>query len=1504
MSKVRAALERLNDCSLKAVLQNEAYKEIRPTLREATLINPFAIDDAAADSLESLGIITNPYAVKLHTHGAVKAIENQMLSIVGHNLPKRPVTYMFLKKSKLRYLRRDPRISDVFQNYEIEPRDVARYPPETVLKRFTVVNTDVAYISDTLHFLRPTFLTALFERSHNLQTLYATMVLPPEALHKLPSLEPNLYQINYSFDGFQYIPGRHGGGAYHHEFKDLQWLRVGKIKGPTTTITCQLLESMGANHLFVFRRGDLLTPRVRTFRCDEHVTLPQIFHPTNRNASRPIKHTLAAQLLLYCESIADLKLKDVFAKVRQLVKTNDLPQLQPTEIVHIANYFYFVGHLGAVNTYEDVLSMSLFRKVLQPIKTRIIQIWEKLFGERKFEQLMKALNWQTFTLSVQVTCGRSYMYGWDNANIRPDTLPDFVEDEHTPETETTERPPNPVIAPAVTGFACSPNPSSSSPPPSTHPSTSKSGHKLMYRPKVKNTPTLTQHKSQVSNQDAATHSGNNTPEQAGQNSSTSTSANAGPAQTQATHKADKGKATLKEDIPSSSSSGLEAHIIEDYMDTYSRNDAPPLTAEVDPFLRVNEPEPVTNSEKPDQQTESSKATCTLETDEPLLNFMSPPDWHIEALNRNAPHHEDDAAHTTSTPERAPEQEITEDLQVSPNNDGKPEEPLPWQPWLNILKSVGFKGNETQLDKLDQIIMPISDVRHLPQPDFVPGLPHKLFSLLKHIQRLPVQSKISSRRAKCYASDVKNGRTGLLTRHQSDEWKETFSTLTEMEAPSTWVSVIHGAGGSGKSQALQEYMRSLKSDQKEITIILPTNELRIDWEGKVPHMNTYAFKTFERALIEPVEDICVFDDYGKLPPGYIEAFCMLHVNITCLILTGDSRQSVYHETNAQALIAHLPHAIMQFEPLCRYYLNATHRNPRNLANALGIYSEAPGRTTITMSSRPMTGWPILSPSCAKKTCFGEMGHVAHTYAGCQGLTAPKIQMVLDNNTPLCTTEVMYTALSRAVHNIHFINTGANSKEYWTKLDATPYLKTFLETVREKVVTEDEPPEPKVREEPVRTHVAPDNENLILEELITELPEKHARELYDNHHGHSNAIQTEDPVIQLFQHQQAKDETLLWATIEARIKISSPEANLAEFILKRDIGDILFENYAIAMNVPKEPLPFETTLWQACREEVEKTYLAKPVSALINGSLRQSPDFHPDAISLFLKSQWVKKVEKLGCLHVKPGQTIASFMQETVMVYGTMSRYMRRIRQQHQPAEIFINCEKNPEDMTQFIKQGWNFKRQAYSNDFTAFDQSQDGAMLQFEVIKAKHYGVPADIIEGYLHIKMNAKIFLGTLAIMRLSGEGPTFDANTECSIAYHHTRFHVPSNTRRFFAGDDSAQDCPAVEKSSFQAISGRMSLTSKPVSYAQKPGKFAEFCGWSITPLGVIKDPLKLYASLELACRTDNKENVAQSYALDAKHAYQLGDALHDILTPEQFVMHQKTIRMLHELKVGNLLK
>ena len=1533
MARVREVFSSITDSSLKAVIQEEAYKTIQTQLRLAATINPYSQPTDAADVLENLGIITNPLAIEAHTHGAAKAIENDMYNIVANYLPKEnPVTFYYMKKGKLGKFRRGPHQNDRFVNSHFEPKDIARYPEETVVEHLesTPCTTKLAFMGDTLHFWTPKQLLTLFNFSPKLTTLYATIVLPIEATHRLPSLHPAIYTLKYFGDFFMYIPGGHAGASYTHHQKQLAWLFAGQVSGLGIKLTIQILESKGANHLLIIQRGDLLTPPLRTFGSDSpYVQIPPIFLPKDHNMSQPIPTVFAMKMFMYTKSLKEVTPRDLYAKMRQLLPDKELAKFSPSHIVHMMNYFFLLGKLDSVNHFENLLSGSIVRRTFKPLIVWWQHFKEKIKGPADFTKICKAIQWtnldltykvQSFTLSTwenffskQITPegknDEDFSDFWDPNSYNPlDSVDDlnaeqlkawdFLQQRNTganPEPKFHDDPlenksnkekctaglRDSTEGPQTSQASCStPHNDSQAPneekpetqPHITSPKVLTTPHGVVVRPfpADRDCEETWEHfimghlrlcdkvgQRQVTlyarNEKIKTYSYGNV-----------------------THKAQPWPAELTAiakalDVPEEHDHCL-FQVFQQGAAINFHSDDEPLIQPGSPIttLSIGHCELLTrdNREKKiHKQLLSGPIIYTMPS-----GFQETHQHSVRSLQKNR-------------------LSITFRTSVHCNQ----EDTLPWHKWLPILNAAGFKGNQRQVNPNDgSLILPISDIKKLPTVEIGdPGL----LEVLKKIHRSPTPFTYDPLRAKAFGSDVKNLRVGALLRHQSKEWLESFSRRTEKDSRSLALTVIHGAGGSGKSQALQDFLRA--NPDNRITVVLPTNELRLDWVRKLPQAHPSSLKTFEKSLLAPASSTVIMDDYSKLPAGFIEAYIANNPGLECLILTGDSKQSHHHEPNDGAMTSKLSPFTETASLHCRYYLNATHRNRQDLANMLGVYSEVEGRTNITMDTTILPGRHLLVPSMFKKQAYGELGHKVSTYAGCQGITANEIQILIDSDTPMCSQQVMYTALSRAVHAIHFVNTGINNDAFWNKLAATPYLAAFLRLVREEKTKEHQPTEegPSVPPAP-ETHFPVENESTFFDKVTDSMPEKHERELFSTRDGFSNCVQTEDPIIQMFPHQQAKDETLFWATIEARLKITSPEKNFTEFISKKHIGDILFENYKLAMGLPKEPIAFDERLWNCCADEVQRTYLSKPLHMLQNGQARQSPDFDPKMISLFLKSQWVKKIEKLGQPRIKAGQTIASFQQEAVMLYGTMARYMRRVREVFQPKNIMINCEKTPEELTSWAAEHWNFNRNSYANDYTAFDQSQDGAMLQFEILKARHHSIPEVYIEGYLDLKCSSKTFLGILKIMRLTGEGPTFDANTECNIAFAHTKLKIPIGTAQLYAGDDCAFDYAPEDKPSFKMIETEVSLKAKPVIKRQVQGEWAEFCGMLVTPIGVIKDPIKTWAALKLAEKRGDMKDMRDSYERDVCLAYQHKDALHSIFSEEQSMAHQLTVRKI--IKAG----
>ncbi|AXG65485.1 ORF1 [Potexvirus sp.] len=1539
MARVREVMSALTDPSLKAVIQEEAYKSIKLSLEATKHTNPFAQTNESADVLENLGIMTNPLAVLPHTHAADKALENDMYDVVSNYFDRsEPITFYYMKPGKLGRFRRGPQQRNYFINTIFEPKDVVRYPEATIYKSFhdQPCTTEKAFMGDTLHYWDPDHLAQLFMNSPKLNQLYATMVLPAEAYYKIDSLYPQIYTLKYVKEHFMYLPGGHAGGAYCHHRRQLGWLRIGKISrfGGRLTLTLQILESKAAHHLFLITRGDLQTPLYRTFtQSTPYVLLPRIFLPARYNCRTPIPLELASKMFMYCKSLGEVKMRDLYAKLRQMLPSKELVKYRGDDLVFITNYFYLISRLDSMTCFDQILSGNLLQKALRPVRAWFQEVAMKIFGRHEFTQLVEALQWTPIDLTFEVTIDQpsDWFTNMLNSTFGPPLPNELNPSPKTPPGFETEDP----TTEAANLFEAWDriNKIHGPPAPTTFP---EEGTTTVMQ---EDTPSETHAEPAAPKElDAeATAAVQDDDEERPKPSWASEVSEEIPVQVQPEGTPASLPIKVSKPYPTEVYNAVHQLV----MDTlpmpdklkgrraglFSRNSkvkeysygkikhvSSPWRDSLDQIGKMLDLDlssfdhclvqffedqalipPHADNESLIQKHSrilTVSLGSALLTIQPRLSSSNAPPVSIPLEGCTVYVMEetcqDDFLHGIKALESG-RLSLTFRRSVHFEKESF-DHSLPWAAWIPILRSLGFRGNERQINPGDQsLIMPISEINNgLPKA----SCPTKEWTeLLSRLHRLPVPFHPSLERAKAFGSDIKNCRIGKLLTHQPEVWRNAFGRRTEEQPRELALSLIHGAGGSGKSYAIQDFLRA--HPDINVTIILPTNELRLDWVSKLPATPLANIKTYEKALLSNVHEVVILDDYGKLPAGFVEALVCVSPALKLIIATGDSQQSVHHESNENSSIYKLPPLIQIVQPLCRYYINATHRNRKQLANMLGVYSENVGDFRITHGTSPIQGVHLLVPSIFKKTAFAEMGHKVSTYSGCQGITAERVQILLDQDTHLCTKQVLYTALSRAVHSIHFIDTGTKLNSFWEKLDATPYLKTFLRTIREEKLKEMEVVEPEIAEPaPPNTHFPVENSKNFFDNVTENMGEKFEREIFKADTGFSNCVQTEDQLVQMFAHQQAKDETLFWATIEARLTITNPKVNFTEFYNKKKIGEILFENYKRAMQLPNDPVAFSRELWDVCADEVQKTYLSKPLHMIKNGQNRQSPDYPKNFITLFLKSQWVQKLEKLGLPKIKPGQTIASFHQITVMLYGTMARYLRRTRETFQPANIFINCERTPEDMSKWVREHWNFTRTSYANDFTAFDQSQDGAMLQFEIMKARFFNIPEEVIEGYIDIKCNAEVFTGVLSIMRLTGEGPTFDANTECNIAFTHTKYNIPKECAQLFAGDDSALDFSPEVKPSFRLIETELSLTAKPVLKMQIQGQWAEFCGMLITPLGVVKDPIKLWASWVRARQTGKLKEVADSYELDLCLAYQHRDLLQEVFDERQSEAHFNTVR------------
>lgn len=1433
MTTVQKLLDQISDPNARAAYSQECLSAAKNAATKAMTIAPYAVTQTEALTLERIGITTSPFATTSHTHAADKIIENDCLEIISHYLPKDPITLIQLKRSKLHLLKRGPN-DDVFQNYCHEPKDVLRFGI-TNPHVCPIVTTSCAVISDTLHFMSSQQLWTLFAQNPALQRLYGTLVLPVEAIHKLPSLFPEIYKLEYYDKHFAYMPGGHGGGAYIHSYGTLKWLSTAQIGSGSNHLSIEKIETKAAHHVVVIqrRRPELPwpLPPVWVFHASDYVRLPEIFYPKEANVQRPYPHVFIKRLQLYCFSVKAVSLRDIFAKIRQVLPTEELARFSTADLIRLANYLLFITGMQQTSDYQSPLMESLLGKICLSIRARIREFFQDLMGKSSYAALLT------------VTDVRPVYFTTKPAR-RPVCGEQWFEEEEIEEDR---------IAPSPTGY---PRPS-----PDDLDLLAEFERQEVLKAQDDQRryqsdaccPTRQQNMVDVPTQASSSHDNG----LVGECSNTHI-----PAPTDERNS----PGTAGEDLSDSTSDG---HVT-DWSDSESDRDDHDQDSQAADDLLFNEAD-LPELEEVVSEPEGKQAEPTPSSDESA---------DLDAHEDISPDEPVELCTASATRPQEPTKTMT--VKLEPLDDET----------VEILKIHGFTNLKPQHDGQFQIspVFYNRQARHLSHYDGITTATQSHFiHMARELKRECYRYRLDAKRATAFMSDVKNNLTGLVLPKLDRDLLTSWVALAENAKRDVGLIVIHGAGGAGKSRALQELLRHGKMDNNEVNIVVPTINLAADWKRKLPSMDPRRIMTFEKACEREGKSIVIMDDYGKLPAGYIDAYLAIKFNVELVILTGDQRQSVFHNDKRDSQIALLSSNTDHYKRYCDYYLNATHRQPQRLANPIKVHAQREAGGAIKHATLIPPHAMTLVPAFRSQSLLTDLGRQAMTYAGCQGLTLPHLTIVLDKDTPLCSDEVLYTALSRASETITFVNTHSNNKEFLDKLDSTPYLKTLISGVREdeQAGQEQPPPEPVVREGPTKTHIPVSNNNVQLESKIETMEDKDTRELWSGEEK-TNLMQTQDPVIQLFPHQQAKDEALFKITINERIRLATPEANKKALTETLNAGDLLFEAYASFMNVPRETQAFDKRLWAHCRQLALRTYLSKPTANLQQGAKRQDPDFPENAIALFNKSQWVKKLEKVGC-RFKAGQTISAFKQSTVLLTTTMALYLRKKREGHQPDNVFIMCEKTPEQFNSFVLTKWDFTRPNYTSDYTQYDQSQDAAFLNFELRKARHFGVPDEVVDFYAFIKTHAKTFLGNLAVMRLSGEGPTFDANTECNIAYDALRFQLDHTVKACYAGDDLVRDKACEERLGWKYSEPLFSLKAKPL-VTNKP----DFCGWRLTKYGIVKSPVQLYQSLQLALKLGKVEEVKRSYAIDYLFAYRLGDQLYDIFDEDEMAKHQLVTRTL----------
>nr|UCJ01145.1 polyprotein [Apple stem grooving virus] len=375
--------------------------------------------------------------------------------------------------------------------------------------------------------------------------------------------------------------------------------------------------------------------------------------------------------------------------------------------------------------------------------------------------------------------------------------------------------------------------------------------------------------------------------------------------------------------------------------------------------------------------------------------------------------------------------------------------------------------------------------------------------------------------------------------------------------------------------------------------------------------------------------------------------------------------------------------------------------------------------------------------------------------------------------------------------------------------------------------------------------------------------------------------------VFPHHQSSDDVTFWAGVQKRIRKSNWRREKSKFEEFESQGKELLHEF-ISM------LPFEFKVNIKDIEDGEKSFLEKrklkSEKMWANHSERSDIDWKLDHAFLFMKSQYCTKEGKMFT-EAKAGQTLACFQHIVLFRFGPMLRAIESAFLRSCGESYYIHSGKNFFCLDSFVTRNAHvFDGFSIESDYTAFDSSQDHVILAFEMALLQYLGVSKEFQLDYLRLKLTLGCRLGSLAIMRFTGEFCTFLFNTFANMLFTQLKYKVdPRKHRILFAGDDM---CSLSSLKRRRGERATRLMKSFSLTAVEEVRKFPMFCGWYLSPYGIIKSPKLLWARIKMMSERQLLKECVDNYLFEAIFAYRLGERLYTILKEEDFEYHYLVIR------------
>lgn len=357
----------------------------------------------------------------------------------------------------------------------------------------------------------------------------------------------------------------------------------------------------------------------------------------------------------------------------------------------------------------------------------------------------------------------------------------------------------------------------------------------------------------------------------------------------------------------------------------------------------------------------------------------------------------------------------------------------------------------------------------------------------------------------------------------------------------------------------------------------------------------------------------------------------------------------------------------------------------------------------------------------------------------------------------------------------------------------------------------------------------------------------------------------------QRQLSSDGASFAAGVAQRIRRSTYEKNRQEVFDEAPYGHAMWQALKSYLGWGQK-VPWDEALWEASLIEFQERR-ADRSEQLKKMSLNRSDNDYVDFLTA--KNQWKLKSEHYE--KAKPLQTILVRSDEYLFKFGPLGVYLLHKLQAHAPPWIYFHAQRTLKQMEDWCSQ-FSDSEEFIMCDISGFDASVRGGDVTLEQQFMRHFGVAEDLIVDYTEDKMNFHTKSMVFGIMRFSGEIFTWLFNSIHTAAREALKFNLRPGTLMAVSGDDVLRQGTKMVNPLWSTYAHYDKSVEK--RFTDERG---EFCSY-ITAKGLmVKSPIILWRRLQGQIERGKLDDVLLGYYEHFLANYRKGDALYEILTPEE---------------------